>query len=77
MNVYLLTFACPERGLIRRFERNKRNVTLTKRYFRKRYPLRELVLEEYIKIPEKKDALIDWLNEYIGANDGNSQEETN
>lgn len=77
MKAYLITFACPERGLMRRFERNKRKVNLTKRYWRQRYPLRELVLEEHVDIPEKKDALIDWLNEHIGATDGRQQEESN
>ena len=70
MYIYQLTYACPERGLLTRYERNAAHVKATKRYWAKRYPLRELVIEERIDVPDTKDALIDFLNEHIGETDG-------
>lgn len=67
MKLYELTFADLERGTIRRFETNKRDITRLVRNWKKKFPLRKLLLTERIDVPDDKKGFVEWLNEQIGG----------
>ena len=67
MFVYQMVFSDLEKGLITHYVRNARAVTKLKRDWAKRYPMRELLIEERVEIPDKKDAFIDWLNNELAG----------
>lgn len=62
MKVYQLTFMDVERGKIRRWKRNKREITRFLKDWEQRWPLRKLLLTESIQIPDNKDEFLQWLN---------------
>jgi hypothetical protein len=55
-----------ERGKIRRWKRNKREIAKFILYWKKKHPMRELLLNEKITIPDEKSAFVDWLNDNFG-----------
>lgn len=67
MFVYQLVFSDLEKGLITQYVRNKRGATKLKRDWLKRYPMRELLIEDRVEIPDKKDAFIEWLNNELAG----------
>ena len=70
MVVYQLTFMDMEKGKIVQWKRNKREVARFINNWRKRYPLRTLMLREKIIIPDDKQGFVDWLNKNCGGLDG-------
>lgn len=67
MKLYQLTFMDAERGKIVQWKRNKREVSRFVSQWQRRYPLRKLLLNEPIEIPENKQAFVDWLNDNCGG----------
>lgn len=62
MKVYMLTFADSEVGFVRQFRRNKRECARLIREWEADHPLRQLLSNELVEIPDDKSRLIDWLN---------------
>jgi len=67
MKLYQLTFMDAEKGKIVQWKRNKREVTRFINGWKRRYPLRSLLLNERIELPDDKQGLVDWLNKHCGG----------
>ncbi len=63
MKVYELIFVDPELGLIRQWKRSKREIEKFVREWDEKYPLRVLLLNQRVSIPDDKQGIVDWLNE--------------
>lgn len=68
MKLYQLTFMDTERGKIKRWKRNKREIKRLIMDWEKRFPLRQLVDTEMIEFRDRdKQGLVDWLNANCGG----------
>lgn len=67
MKVYELVFMDMERGKIKRWKRNKREITTFANAWKREHPLRQLMTTKLIEIPDDKTGLIDWLNDNCGG----------
>jgi hypothetical protein len=62
MKLYELTFSDPERGFIRVWKRNKKEIAKLCEQWKSDYPLRNLASTEYVDIPTDKTEFVEWLN---------------
>jgi len=67
MILYQLTFMDAEKGKIVQWKRNKREVTRFVSTWKRTYPLRSLLLQEKIEVPDDKQGFVDWLNKHCGG----------
>lgn len=67
MYVYQLVFSDMNVGLVTRYVRNSRDVAKLKREWKAQFPLRELLIEERIEIPDTKNEFIEWLNNELNG----------
>lgn len=67
MQLYQLTFMDAERGKIVQWKRNKREVDRFVRIWAGRFPLRKLLHNKKVVIPETKAEFVDWLNQNCGG----------
>lgn len=67
MKAYELTFIDIERGKIKRWKRNKRQIAKFVNGWKRKYPMRKLMLTVVVEIPDDKDGLLDWLNDNLGG----------
>lgn len=63
MKVYELTFSDPERGFIRQWRRNQKQVASLLDEWADKFPLRKLVTQQYVEVPTDKTEFVEWLNE--------------
>ncbi|TFG84003.1 MAG: hypothetical protein E4G74_00275 [Erysipelotrichales bacterium] len=68
MKLYELNFADPERGIIRVWKRNKREIASLLSRWKKDYPLRKLMTETRVDISTDKSEFVEWLNDHAGGN---------
>jgi hypothetical protein len=62
MVVYRLTFADIEHGKVVAWKRNKPEIRKFVNMWKRKFPLRELVLTDRIEVPTAKQEFVDWLN---------------
>ena len=62
MKLYELTFSDPERGFIRVWKRNKKEIAKLCEQWENEFPLRDLTATKYVVIPTEKTEFVGWLN---------------
>jgi len=62
MKIYRLTFADIEHGKVVAWKRNKPEIRKFVNMWKRKFPLRKLMVTERIEVPTAKQEFVDWLN---------------